>query len=65
MHFYEEETPDGIVWMTLTMRRTLLQYGDILFIDAKKRQYNKIYCPYIGPIVKTNEKKLDALLNLL
>ena len=38
MHFDEEDAPDGIVWMTLTMRRTLLQYGDILFLDAQKRQ---------------------------
>ena len=45
MHFVEEDAPDAIVWMTLTMRRTLLQYGDILFLDAQKRQYNKMCWP--------------------
>ena len=37
------------------MKGMLLQYGDTLFLDAQKRQYNKMGWPYIGPIVKTNE----------
>ena len=42
IHFYKEDTPDGIVWMTLTMKRILLQYEDIHFIDAQKQKYNKM-----------------------
>ena len=53
----EEDTPDAIVWMTLTMRQNLLQYGDILFLDAQKRQCNKMCWPCIGPVVKTSVKK--------
>ena len=37
IHLDNDDTPDGIVWMTLTMKRMLLQYGDILFLDAQKR----------------------------
>ena len=29
--YADEGLPDGIVWMTLNMRKNLLQYGDILF----------------------------------
>ena len=61
MHFDEDYAPDGIFWMTLTMRRTSLQYGDILFLDAQKRQYNKMCWPYIGPVVKTNENKIRCV----
>ena len=58
MHFDEDDYPNEIVQMTLTMLRTLLQYGDILFFNAQKRQYNKMCWPYIGPIVKNNENKI-------
>ena len=61
MHFDEEDASDGMVWITLTMRRTLLQYGDIVFLDAQKRQYNKMCWPYIGPVVKTNENKIRCV----
>ena len=61
MHLDEEDTPDGIVWITLTMRRTLLQYSDIMFLDAQKRQYNKMCWPYIGPVVKTSETKIRCI----
>ena len=37
------------------MRQRLLQYGDIIFLDAQKRQYNKLCWPYIGPTIRTNE----------
>ena len=42
IHLDEEDTPDGLVWMTVNMKRMLLQYGDILFLDTQKRQYNKM-----------------------
>ena len=51
MHLDEEDTPDGLVWMTVNMKRMLLQYGDILFLDAQKRQFNKMCWPYIGPVI--------------
>ena len=41
--------------MTLTMKRMLLQYGEIIFLDTQKRQYNKMCWPYIGPVIKIHE----------
>ena len=55
IHFDSENTPDGIVWMTLTTKWLLLQYGNIIFLDTQKRQYNKMCWSYIGLVVKTNE----------
>ena len=50
-----DKLPVGLVWVTYTMRQRLLQYGDIIFLDAQKRQYNKLCWPYIGPTIRTNE----------
>ena len=38
----EDNVPTGLVWITYHMRKHLLQYGDILFLDTQKRQYNKL-----------------------
>ena len=61
MHFDEVDTPDAIVWITLTMRRNLLQYDDILFLDTQKIQYNKICWPYIGPVMRTSKNKIRCI----
>ena len=58
MHYNSEGLPDAIVWMTLQMKKNLLQYGDILFLDAQMRQYNKIGWPYIGLAVKSSSNKI-------
>ena len=56
-----DKLPIGIVWMTYTMRQRLLQFGDVLFLDAQKRQYNKICRPYIGPTIKTSENTIRVI----
>ena len=61
MHFDEEDTPDKIIWMIFIMRRTILQYGNTLFLDAQKRQYNKICWPYIGLVVKTSKHRIRCI----
>ena len=43
------------------MRKHLLQYGDIMFLDAQKRQYNKLCWPYIGPVIKTGENRIRVV----
>ena len=35
IHYNSEGLPDAIVWMTLQMKKNLLQYGDILFLDCQ------------------------------
>ena len=57
----DEHLPVGIVWMNLQMRRHLLQFGDILFLDSQKRQYNKLCWPYIGPVIRTGENKIRVI----
>ena len=42
IHFNDDHVPDGIVWMTKAMRKSLVRYGDIIFLDVKKRQHNKL-----------------------
>jgi hypothetical protein len=37
------------------MRSDLLRFGDCLFLDSQKRQYNTVGWPYIGPVVKDSE----------
>lgn len=37
------------------IRRRLIRFGDVLFLDSQKRQFNKIGWPYIGPTIMTNE----------
>ena len=64
IHFNEEHVRDEIVWMNKVMKEHLIRYGNILLFDAQKRQYNKIYCPYIGPVVKKNENHIHMHFGL-
>ena len=54
VHKDEQGLPDGIVWMTLQMRKLLLQCGDYLCLDFQERNYNKLGWPYSGVAVYTN-----------
>ena len=49
------------------MKANLIRFGDVMFLDAQKRQYNKLCWPYIGPVVKTNENQIRGVVwqNLL
>ena len=53
--------PEAICWMLPEMHQDLLRYGDILFLDAQKRDMNKPGWPYIGPVVKDNENKIRVV----
>jgi hypothetical protein len=50
--------PEGLVWMTPEMKKNIMRYGKVLFLDGQKRQYNKMNWPYIGPALKDNEMKV-------
>ena len=43
------------------MRKQLLQFGDMMFLDSQKRQYNKVCWPYIGPVIRTGENKVRVV----
>jgi hypothetical protein len=51
----------GYCWQTPVMRADLEQYGDVLFLDAMKRQQNLLYWPYIGPVVIDGDKKIRVI----
>ena len=61
IRFNKENLPVVIVWITLQMRKQLLQFGDIVFLDSQKRQYNKICGPYIGPVIRTGKNKVRVV----
>ena len=46
------------MYMTPRMRYNLVRYGNIMFLDSQKRQYNRLGWPYIGPVIRTNENKI-------
>ena len=43
------------------MKMNLLRFGNVMFLDPQKRQYNKLCWPYIGPVVKTNENQIRCV----
>jgi hypothetical protein len=44
--------------MTPEMKKNLLRYGRVIFLDGQKRQYNTMNWPYIGPALKDKEMKV-------
>ena len=61
LHRDENNNPNGICWMLPQMRSDLLRYGNILFLDSQKKQYNLYGWPYIGPVVKDNNMKVRVV----
>jgi hypothetical protein len=43
------------------MRNDLLHFGNCLFLDSQKQQYNTMGCPYIGPVIKDSEMKVRCV----
>ena len=43
------------------MRNDLVRFGNILFLDAQKKQYNEVGWPYIGPCVRDSEMKTRTI----
>ena len=44
------------------MREDLLRFGDIMYLDACKKQYNKLGWPYQGVIVMNDENQVTTVL---
>jgi hypothetical protein len=53
--------PEGVCWMLPEMRSDLLRFGNCLFLDSQKRQYNTVGWPYIGPVVKDSEMQVRCI----
>ena len=46
--------PLGIMYMTQNMKISLLCYSIVMFLDAQKRQMNKMGWSYIGNVIMNN-----------
>lgn len=57
--------PTGVCWMTSYMRNLWIRYGDLLFLDCKKKDMNRLYWPYIGPTIVNNENKIGVVVESL
>jgi hypothetical protein len=61
INYNQEGRPEGICWMLPEMRSDLLRFGNCLFLDSQKRQYNTMGWPYIGPVIKDSEMKVRCV----
>jgi hypothetical protein len=48
------------MWMFPHQQRNLLRYGHTLFLDGQKKQFNEFGWPYIGPVIKDSEFKVQT-----
>ena len=53
--------PEAVCWMLPEMRVDLIRFGNCLFLDSQKRQYNVAGWPYIGPVVKDSEMQVRCV----
>lgn len=58
LRYNQFHLPDAIMWMTPFIKNSLVRYGDILCLDAKKRQYSRLWWPYIVSCVNNGDKKV-------
>ena len=57
----DEGRPLGIVWMTEMMKKRLLRFGTVLFVDYMKRKYNKESWPYCGPVILDGNNEIGVV----
>ena len=54
----EEGKPTCITWTTPRMRRDIIRFGDVLFLDAQMRQYNTAGFPYASIVMINDENQI-------
>jgi hypothetical protein len=52
--------PTAVVWLTPTMRKMWKRFSDALFLDAQKRQRNKLQWPYIAVTIIDHENTIGV-----
>lgn len=53
--------PEAVCYILPEMRQDLLRFGDSLFLDSQKRQFNSMNWPYIAPCVKDQDMKVRVV----
>lgn len=61
----QRQRPEAICWILPEMRQDLIRYGNVLFLDACKKDLNRPGWPYIGPAVKDSENKVRVVSECL
>ena len=56
----DEGLPDAIMWMSPQMKTNLIRYGEILFLDAQKRDDNHFGWPYVGVTIKDGTNQIGV-----
>jgi hypothetical protein len=49
-------SPVALMWITPTMRKSWIRYGNVMFIDMMKRKMNDLHWPYVS-LVGIDHKK--------
>ena len=57
--------PEAVCWVLPEMKQDAIRYGNLLFLDAQKRDMNSPGWPYIAPCVKDNENKVRVIAECL
>lgn len=65
--WYDQETgaPQGVVWMTKSMKEKWVRFGSTISLDAMKRQLNSLHWPYIAPVVQDQELRVCVIAESL
>ena len=58
MYAESDGTPVAILWMTASMRKAWIRYGNTLFADMMKRKMNHLHWPYISLVGLDHEKRI-------
>jgi hypothetical protein len=53
--------PEAVCWMLPEMHSDLIRFGNCLFLESQKRQYNVVGWPYIGAVVKDLEMQVRCV----
>ena len=53
--------PLGIVWVTEMMKKRLVRFGTVLFVDYMKRKYNKESWPYCAPVILDGNNEIGVV----
>jgi hypothetical protein len=54
----ENNWPKAVCYILPEMSHEFLRFGDALFLDSQKRQFNTMNWPYIGPCMKDHNMKV-------
>ena len=58
VHFGFDGLPDAIMFMTAAMRKNLIRFGHMMFLDAQMRAFNQLCWPYIGIVLINNLNRI-------